>query len=60
MATTKNISALNPYVNSVPETDPLIWRVGMTSLDIGARSGTLGKASQGKNAMTIQHTGGKK
>lgn len=59
MATTKNIPALNPSVNSTPETDSQIWRVPMHSLDIGARSSVLGKASQGKNAMTLDHVGKK-
>lgn len=60
MATTKNIPALNPYVNTTPETDPQIWRVPMHDTGIGARPSTLAKASDGKNAMTIQHVGGKK
>ena len=60
MATTQKIPALNPYVNSTPETDPQIWRVPMNDLDIGARPSTLARASEGKNAMTIQHVGGKK
>ena len=56
----KNIPALNPSANAAPETDPLIWRVPMHSLDIGSRAVTLNKSNQGKNAMTIQHVGGKK
>lgn len=60
MSTTKKIPALNPYVNNVTDTDPQIWRVNMHSLDIGARASVLQRADQGKNAMTIQHTGGKK
>ena len=60
MPTTQKIPALNAYVNSTPETDPQIWRVNMHSLDIGARASVLQRADTGKNAMTIQHVGGKK
>lgn len=60
MATTKNIPALNPYVTTTPETDPQIWRVKMDETGIGSRPSTMSRASQGKNAMNIEHVGGKK
>lgn len=50
------ISAINPYVNDTRETDPLIMRVPMDTMDIGARPSGLPKV--GKNGMTIQHVGG--
>ena len=50
------IPAIQPYVDSTPETDPLIMRVPMNTMDIGARPSGLPKT--GKNGMTIQHVGG--
>lgn len=51
------IPAINPYVDSTPETDPLIMRVPMDTVDIGARRSGLPTASK-NGGMSIQHVGG--
>lgn len=50
------IGALNPYVNEVPDTDPLIVRVPMHDTGIGARPATLKTAFPSKaDEMTLSH-----
>lgn len=57
--TNTKISAINPYVNDVRDTDPMISRVPMQDLGIGARPGTLKTAYSGGSAeMAIAHVGG--
>jgi hypothetical protein len=61
MATTQKIPALNPYVNSTPETDPMISRVPMDDVAIGARASQLRRSFEdGRSDMTIKHVGEKK
>jgi hypothetical protein len=59
MPTSTNIPAINPYVTTVRDTDPMILRVPMHKTGIGATPGTLKAAyPSGSQEMGITHVGG--
>lgn len=50
------IKQLEPYVNEVKMEDPIVERVPVNKMDIGANAQGLPK--MGRNAMALQHVAG--
>jgi hypothetical protein len=47
-----------PYLNDTKADDPIMERVPMDSMNIGANSAGLPKGGVNSGSMTIKHTGG--
>jgi hypothetical protein len=48
----------SPYLNDVKANDPIMERVPMDSMDIGANSAGMPKGGINSGNMTIKHIGG--
>lgn len=50
------IPQLDPYVSEPKQTDPMVEKVPVNSMDIGANAAGLPKT--GRNGMVLEHVGG--